>query len=180
MKTQVTLLGFILIILSSCAINKSLINAANESTEGNGQFIITNEGQKIIGNQVKFFARHRTRGDLSVDGKLYYVKDIAIVQTKDAYYKTFGDHMYVRIHRGKIEAYTFTTITSSSGRMATICYMSKNNGELKEYTTQNLYDLIKDKKSTLILFNETYKSIQNKAPWDFQYKNLSMVLDDYN
>lgn len=173
----------IILVLTSCfdkMLNHSLIDAATDALEGDAPFVITLDGKKIKGDEIKIIKHGKTSDDVMLDGKHYVQKDLEAVQTKDVYYTNFGGYWWGRIQKGKVEAYLFTTTNTSTQKSVTQCKIRKNKDALQDYTTRNLYNLISDKKSTIEIFNETYKTVKDKTPLDFNYKSLRKVLEDYN
>ena len=184
MKSLLILVVFA-VSLTSCnkMINKSILNSAIDAKDGDEYFVITKEGKKLIGSKITVNNHYKNYGDVYLDGKHYPMKDLSNFQKQDGYYTSFPipnhfDDWFPRIHKGKIEAYMFTSPATSSMSVSS-AYLRKNLGELIDYTTKNLYNLISDNKSALAVFNSIYKTINNKTPDDSQYKNLLAVLDSY-
>lgn len=146
-----------------------------------GVFIITKKGEQIDGAKIKVNAFVKNNGDLTLDGKVYRIEDLANYQYKGVFFSNFDNVWYQRMQKGTVEAYSRKTneYRGTSSHTVTRAYISKNSGELKNYTTENLYDLIKDSKSAVEVFNAKYNKINDKTPWDLNYNKLVSVVAAY-
>ena len=172
---------------SSCSniFNKGVLNSAKEAKDGSENFVINKNGKKIGGSDVKINVKRNSHriGDVEVDGNYYSISDLTNVQTDAAFYTNFGNKWFYRIYNGKIEAYLLTEeIYRAENKINTTqtrSYLRKNGGELVVYTSNNLFNLISDNKSSLEFFNSLFKSKNDNTPWDYQFKKLLSVLESY-
>jgi hypothetical protein len=151
------------------------------------EYIIKKDSSKLVGNVTL------KKGRIFMDDKEYEVTELLGYKEGKHYHAIFGNTVYWVWALGKVQAYSNwqtigtrseydkrTNTTSYTDRRLSFCYIRKDTGALIMYTTQNLYDIIKDNEDAVKEFNRHYKKINNNIPTDMAYQRLTKVLAVYN
>jgi hypothetical protein len=186
MKIKASFRKFLLVLSLVAALapgcsKRPISDSTTYSKNSDDIFLITKKGEKVTGSSIKVNRFAKNNGSLSLDGKEYLIEDLSSYQSKLGYFANFKNRWYTRIHKGPVEAFTRTDYiyTASGSTPKTSAYICKNGGELNDYTTQNLYDMISDNKAAVEVFNANYNKVNDKSPWDFDYHKLRAVLKAY-
>jgi len=156
-----------------------------------GEYIILKDSTKLIGNVRK------TRDGIKLDDKLYRADQLLGYKEGGDYHAIFDGGVYWVWALGKIQAYSQWQTTGTgtdynphsatpAGKWTTVdrhsssCYLKKGDGQLVEYTSASLLDLIRGNEEAEKEFHKRYKKITNNKPLDPFYGSLRKVLSIYN
>jgi hypothetical protein len=103
---------------STAALNSSSFNLRNkvEDRTVKGNYLVTNEGTKISGKEIRWKSGFLTKDQIIIDGEKYKMADIKGYREDDIYYERLGIEYIRRIVHGKINLYYTTVIINSQDR----------------------------------------------------------------
>lgn len=152
------------------------------------EYILKKDSSKIVG-------KVNLRSDkIFLDDKGYELSELIGYKKGNDYHAIFGNSIYWVWALGKIQAYSeWRTLQkyvvfdkkkpdpiTYVEKRSSFCYLRKDSGNLIMYTTQTLFDLIKDNEEAVKEFNSLYSKINNTVPVDMLYNKLTKVLTIYN
>lgn len=96
-----------------------------------GNYILTNEGTKITGKEIRWKSGMLTKDQVIMDGTKYKMSEIKGYRENDIYYERHGNEYIKRIVHGKLNIYYNIVTTSSTSR--------NTDGSMNHNTTTRYY-----------------------------------------
>ena len=176
---------FIVILLSIITSNGCL------GQKKKGGHIVLKDGTEIYGKVKCFIAEDDF---IKMNGKKYFFYELSSFETSSSSYVIIDSICYEKRLEGKICAYINYTLSKqktynsnpvfpgfeTTKSALEYTYLKKGDSKLTFFSSQSLYDLIKDNEKALEEFQKYFKKINDKYPKEKDYHNMIKVLRVYD
>ena len=177
-----------LAILFSCQLHAQDADKSKSKAPSAEEYIIKKDST-IVAGKVTY-----KKGKVILDGTEYEPGELLGFKDGKDYRAVIGDAIYYVWTLGKIQAYSYwqtvtnapTTYNRRTNTMeyhqqtSSKCVLRKSDGGFVPYTSQHLFDLVKDNEAAVKEFHVQYKKINTWVPMDALYRRLRKVLEVYN